>query len=280
MSAVLEYLSRPLAGVSLLEYLRDEYYIGLDWWFMNACYVTILMVGSALMHFRGKPFQPTTFPIIHNIFLCLLSLYMCLGGIYYTVTFILNHGMHGFYCDTEFHYSHDSPFMSQVAILFYLSKYYEFIDSFILVLRSSGFGSKSRLTVLHVWHHITTSLNCSMAWNSHLGNALIITSIFNAGIHVAMYYYYALSGMYDYRPWWKKYLTQMQINQFIVMELICTGWFYFRYVADDQCPGSLVVFWNGVFTVLSFLLLFKSFQKKTYGPKKQSLATKATHHTE
>ena len=268
LSDIPAYLSRPLAGISVLEYLRDEYYIGLDWWFMNLCYAVILIVGSTAMHFRGKPFQLTTFPIIHNVFLCLLSLYMCLGACYYTLTTLSQAGLHTLYCDPVHRFDHGNWFISQIGVMFYLSKYYEFIDSFILVLRSSGFGNKSRLTVLHVWHHMTTSGMASMALNSHFGFFYVMNGILNGGIHVAMYYYYAVSGMYEYKPWWKKYLTQMQINQFITMEVISLVWLYYRYVIDDQCPGTILVFILGIVLVLSFIVLFRSFQRKNYSSSK------------
>lgn len=83
----------------------------------------------------------------------------------------------------------------------------------------------------------------------------------NAFIHTIMYTYYTLAalGWHDVL-WWKKYLTQMQMVQFVL--ITCHALYFLNY------PGECS--WPKVFPVLEashgalFFYLFYSFYRRNY----------------
>ena len=132
------------------------------------------------------------------------------------------------------------------------SKYYEFIDTFLLVLK------KKPLKFLHVYHHIVTLylVFVALATNATFGWVLMIANCF---VHTIMYSYYALTNL-GRRPWWKKYLTKLQIAQFFVdmtgircVFLLCRFfvWFLlFAFVVPPFSPPPLLLL------LFPFLLLY------------------------
>lgn len=92
--------------------------------------------------------------------------------------------------------------------IFYLSKYYDFVDTLLLVLRKKPIG------FLHMYHHASLPLLCVLTmcnWRLPVWTGAII----NSGVHVVMYYYFGLRMAYpDRKIWWRKYVTVIQILQF------------------------------------------------------------------
>lgn len=96
-----------------------------------------------------KAFDLKWFNFLHNAFLCLLSLAMTVGIIYEVVKDSLANGFHHSYCDEKGDLTSNRIYVW--IFIFYVSKYYEFLDTVILVLR------KKPLLFLHVYHHLATA---------------------------------------------------------------------------------------------------------------------------
>ncbi|KAJ2756551.1 hypothetical protein GGI19_000767 [Coemansia pectinata] len=146
--------------------------------------------------------------------------------------------------------------MFKFNYLFYLSKYYELIDTFIILAK----GRKA--TFLQTYHHagaITT-----MWVGCYFGSPqLIFYVVENSIIHTLMYSYFALTAM-GYSPPGKKYLTHLQIFQFLIGLV-----FIALYITLPGCLTPLQR--NLLFVMLSYLIpliyLFVDFSIKTYGKK-------------
>jgi len=146
----------------------------------------------------------------------------------------------------------------------YYFKYLELIDTVFLALK------KKPLAFLHVFHHSATALLCFAELNGHTSMQWIPISL-NLAVHVVMYYYYyATAG--GARIWWKKYLTSMQIGQFVI-DLFAVYFGTYSYYAANyfhnlpnlgSCAGTefAAVFGCGLLT--SYLLLFINFYIQTY----------------
>ena len=97
--------------------------------------------------------------------------------------------------------------------LFYISKYYDYIDTIIIVLNRNF----HQLSYLHVFHHSTVST--LMLYNYKLVpycGDMYFAIMYNSIIHVLLYYYYLLSSLYTKKTiWWAKYFTAMQLVQFV-----------------------------------------------------------------
>ncbi|KAJ2478655.1 hypothetical protein EV174_004244 [Coemansia sp. RSA 2320] len=143
--------------------------------------------------------------------------------------------------------------MFKFNYLFYLSKYYELIDTFIILAKA---------TFLQTYHHagaITT-----MWVGCYFGSPqLIFYVVENSIIHTLMYTYFALTAM-GYSPPGKKYLTHLQIFQFLIGLV-----FIALYITLPGCLTPLQR--NLLFVMLSYLIpliyLFVDFSIKTYGKK-------------
>lgn len=107
----------------------------------------------------------------------------------------------------------------------------------------------------------------------------------NLTVHVLMYYYYfrTASGA---KIWWKRYLTTMQIIQFVIDLFIiysCTYTFYANkyYPALPNfgtCSGGEGAAWFGCAILTSYLFLFINFYRMTY-KKKAAAASSASSST-
>ncbi|KAJ1739448.1 hypothetical protein LPJ78_003142 [Coemansia sp. RSA 989] len=198
----------------------------------------------------------TAFVVLHNLALAAFS-YWCATN--YTAAFgqtVREEGLRCAYCDNN-HTIWNNMF--KFNYLFYLSKYYELIDTFIILAK----GKYSRkATFLQTYHHagaITT-----MWVGCYFGSPqLIFYVIENSIVHTLMYTYFALTAM-GYSPPGKKYLTHLQIFQFLIGLV-----FIALYITIPGCLTPLQR--NLLFVMLSYLIpliyLFVDFSIKTYGKK-------------
>ncbi|KAJ1793856.1 hypothetical protein LPJ67_001138, partial [Coemansia sp. RSA 1938] len=181
----------------------------------------------------------TSFVVLHNLALAVFS-YWCATN--YTAAFAQTVREEGVQC--AFNY------------LFYLSKYYELVDTFIILAK----GRKA--TFLQTYHHagaITT-----MWVGCYFGSPqLVFYVIANSIVHTLMYTYFALTAM-GYSPPGKKFLTHIQIFQFLIGLV-----FIALYITIPGCLTPLQR--NLLFVMLSYLIpliyLFVDFAIKTYGKK-------------
>lgn len=169
--------------------------------------------------------------------------------------------------------------------LFYLSKYYELLDTFILLLK----GKPS--SFLQTFHHSGSILSLWTMCITRIPGMWIFTFL-NSFIHTLMYYYFTLTCL-GYRPTWKRHLTTMQITQFIVGNIFgiayivipnCYNWnrnFRENVLQHEIFGGSyyasiVFTFAFNLFFVGSLIILFRDFARRTYGKKSASKSESVT----
>jgi hypothetical protein len=144
---------------------------------------------------------------------------------------------------------------------FYLSKYYEFLDTVFLCV------TMRQVIPLHWIHHVLTLI---VAWigleTKH--TVMGVACVMNTAIHVVMYGYYAVKLVYPkYEPWWKKSLTKLQMRQFVVNVVGLGLWTYLHLTTaegDVKCTGEMWVILVVLGVMVIFLGMFAAFAKKTY----------------
>ena len=97
---------------------------------------------------------------------------------------------------------------------FYLSKIYEFIDTFIMIAN----GNIRQVSFLHVYHHSFTALFGKLVVTLDNGGSDVWYAIFiNSLVHVVMYSYYLMATLVKNKKYlfWGKYLTMFQLTQFV-----------------------------------------------------------------
>jgi len=167
---------------------------------------------------------------------------------------------------------HDAwtPRLEFYYMINYYIKYLELLDTVYLALK------KKPLAFLHVFHHSATALLCYTQLNGRTSVSWVPITL-NLTVHVLMYYYYyATAG--GRKIWWKKYLTTMQITQFII-DLFVVYFAAYSYFASTyypflptvgSCAGTESAAIFGCALLSSYLGLFIDFYIRTYKPSKKA----------
>jgi fatty acid elongase 3 len=221
-----------------------------------------------------KPYSLKWISLVHNAFLSALSLVMFLGACYGAILKYKNQGFWGGLVCEQMKDPIKGP-LFYWSYIFYLSKFYELLDTYLLVLK------KKPLLFLHVFHHTVMPFVCWAGLEGKWAMALWTSTFWNSFVHVIMYFYYFVST-FGYNPWWKRYLTQLQIYQFISGVVYTWVFFYYyfdgmKYLSDGTnvslsfkqgCAGDLgaIVFMFSVNN--SFLFLFTKWYLDNYAASK------------
>ncbi|XP_017113545.1 elongation of very long chain fatty acids protein F isoform X2 [Drosophila elegans] len=100
-----------------------------------------------------------------------------------------------------------------ISYAYYINKIVDLLDSVFCVLRKKY----AQITFLHVFHHVLmpTAGYVIIRFQGYGGHLFLLCS-FNVIVHVFMYgYYYSAIGGKTVR--WKRYLTLLQMMQFVLM---------------------------------------------------------------
>nr|BBF94983.1 elongation of very long chain fatty acids protein 3 [Orthetrum albistylum] len=147
--------------------------------------------------------------------------------------------------------------MASAVYWFFLIKIFDFSDTIFFVLRKKS----NQVTFLHLFHHVTTLWLAWIVVKYAPGGTGTFAQLLNTGVHVMMYSYYLLAAMGpSVRPylWWKKYLTTVQMIQFIVT------WLQNFYGLVSGCGYSHVIVCFFLPIVFADFLLFYNFYYQAY----------------
>jgi len=187
--------------------------------------------------------------IVHNFFLATFSAYIFINlfKIIYTEGIVF-----------ESNYYFKNPDFDHLIYLFYLSKYYEYIDTFILYLQNKN------PIFLQKFHHVGAVICWHLCYYNKV-DCIWMASILNAFVHTFMYTYYLLSifkinSIYKY----KKYITLLQIVQLTSANIV-SPYLYFPPIETIK-NYSIIIFFNTY--VLILIYLFIQFSYKSYLIKK------------
>eukprot|EP00316_Scyphosphaera_apsteinii_P012698 CAMPEP_0119339832 /NCGR_PEP_ID=MMETSP1333-20130426/99165_1 /TAXON_ID=418940 /ORGANISM="Scyphosphaera apsteinii, Strain RCC1455" /LENGTH=219 /DNA_ID=CAMNT_0007351445 /DNA_START=267 /DNA_END=926 /DNA_ORIENTATION=- len=160
---------------------------------------------------------------------------------------------------------HQAAGVATWALIFYVSKYYELVDTWILVLKNSD--GRYQPSLLQKYHHSGVVL---MIWLGMLtqANGGIWGITLNASIHVLMYSYYAAATL-GFKSPLAKVLTNMQMAQFVIGGMLQSSFLLYGY---DECPastpGMLLLLWLVLGYLVGLLLLFSRMHRKKYAATK------------
>ncbi|KAJ1647683.1 hypothetical protein J3B02_000551 [Coemansia erecta] len=192
--------------------------------------------------------------IVHNLVLAAYSLWTFIDYFPAVVQNVRDHGLKDGFCDSQWTLWNRK--LLAHGFLFYLSKYYEFIDTAIILAKGRPAGR------LQTFHHSGAVL--IMWFGNYVQSPYLSFFVFeNSIIHSLMYTYYTLTAL-GFRPPGKKILTSMQISQFYIA--LSAG---IIYAVLPGCQDK----WQRVFTyvfvayIVELIRLFTDFARRTYGPR-------------
>ncbi|CAH1112769.1 unnamed protein product [Psylliodes chrysocephalus] len=244
-----------------------------DWFLMSSPFYTlgiclgyvyiVKVLGPKFMESR-KPFELKTLLIFYNLFQVIFSSWLfyesCVAG-------WLTH--YSYRCQPV-DYSRTPLAMRMVrgCWWYYISKFTEFLDTFFFVLRKKY----DHVSTLHVIHHGVMPMSVWFGVKFTPGGHSTFFGFLNTFVHIIMYSYYLLAALgprYQRYLWWKKYLTAIQMVQFI---LVMVHAFQLLFI-DCNYPKAFV-WWIGMHAVM-FYFLFSNFYKETYNRNQARKEAKA-----
>jgi len=138
--------------------------------------------------------------------------------------------------------------------IYYLSKYYELLDTILIVLR------RAPLRFIHTYHHSVTML-VAFAGSYFCGSGVWYPVALNCFVHVIMYYYYILVS-FGKTPWWKIYVTDIQNIQFYFdmggYYVLNIQNLFYEWPRGRRCQGDLFYQHMAAFALLSFRVMFRN----------------------
>lgn len=161
----------------------------------------------------------------------------------------------------DYSYSESGYRIMRAGYWFYMSKFVDFLDTVFFVLRKKN----NQITILHVFHHgiLPVSLWPGIRYIS--GGHAAFFAFLNTLVHVIMYFYYFVAAMgptYQKYLYWKKYLTTLQMAQFVAASVHC---FQLIFI---ECDFPIAFCWWIGGHELAFLFLFINFYRNAYIKKK------------
>jgi hypothetical protein len=140
--------------------------------------------------------------LIHNIILSCFSFYIFI----ILSKFMFNHGI---VIEKGYYFSFDQ--FDDILFYFYISKYVEYIDTFLIYLK----GKKP--IFLQLYHHSGAVISWHLAYTYKL-DCFWIPTLLNSFVHTIMYTYYILSLFkVEFIRVLKKYITILQISQLLFL---------------------------------------------------------------
>jgi len=240
-----------------------------DWPLMDSPDLTVYILVAYLLTLAIlkvvmkslQPFEMKAWLMFYNVVLILLSGYMFLE-----ITrqiWLLGYSYH---CNLIDH-TEKGLGLAKVLYIFYLSKFLELTETPIMLLRRKD----NQVSLLHVYHHVSITLLWWFGIKFIPGGEAFLGAWLNSWVHFWMYLYYLLAAL-GHQPFWKKYLTQMQMYQFGVNILYSFIALFLDQFNLSGCPYTEKERFAGVGMIIymtSLLVLFMQFYQQAYKEQRQ-----------
>ncbi|XP_013076487.2 elongation of very long chain fatty acids protein 4-like isoform X2 [Biomphalaria glabrata] len=203
--------------------------------------------------------------VIYNFICVLINFHIC-------SELLISSTMLGYsYSCQPVSYTYD-PYEIRIAKAlwwFYFSKCVEMLDTIFFILRKKN----NQVSFLHVYHHATMFPIWYIGVKWVAGGQSFFGAMINSFIHVIMYTYYGVAALgpeFQKYLWWKRYLTRLQLIQFVTgiahasQSLILKG-----------CGFPEWMHWALIFYAFTILLLFINFYYHAYRSSKRTKSTES-----
>jgi len=221
-------------------FMVDEVYPGL---LISLCYFIMVLVAPSVMKNR-EPFEIRKILIVYNLAMVLLSSYIFYEFLAAGWWFDYSLGCQ----PVDYSLRPKAIRMTKVSWVFYMSKFVELLDTVFFIMRKKF----NQVSFLHVFHHGIMAPSWWIGVKFTPGGFGTFHGMLNSFIHIVMYTYYGMSAFGDRFQkylWWKKYMTQMQIIQFVTV-IIHTAQLFFI-----KCNYPMLF----VYIIMSYAFIFLVF---------------------
>ncbi|KAI9905915.1 hypothetical protein PsorP6_013574 [Peronosclerospora sorghi] len=219
-------------------------------------YLLFVIFGTAIMKLGVPAIKTSPLQFVYNPVQVIACSYMCVEAAIQAY----RNGYSVAPCNA---FKADAPVMGNVLYLFYLSKMLDLCDTVFIIL-----GKKwKQLSILHVYHHLTVLFVYYVTFRAAQDGDSYVTIVLNGFVHTIMYTYYFVSA-HTRDIWWKKYLTRIQLIQFVAMNV--QGYLTYSRQCRGMPPKVPLMY---LVYVQSLFWLFMNFYIRAYvfGPKKAAV---------
>lgn len=230
----------------------------------NALYLVSTFVLYRYMTNRKEPFKCKAFKsilLVYNFTCVVLAGYVVWGLISTMITV-----RYSFVCNQTVLPGSDedkghAAFVAHIFWVFYIQKFWEFLDTFFFILRKSF----RQVTFLHVFHHCSINIVVGILLRHEFNGDGYLPILLNALVHFLMYSHYLASAIGLATPW-KPWLTSLQLTQFVLI----ASQNAISLSRGDSCGSPYFLKLAMVGYMASMLLLFCNFFFHAYLLKKPS----------
>jgi len=147
-----------------------------------------------------------------------------------------------------------------MSYIYFINKMVDLVDTIFFVLRKSY----KQITFLHVYHHMVMVYGVYWVVRfSGVGGQFFTMALFNTFVHSVMYFYYMISAIYTglkRNSWWKKYITKIQIIQFVSV----ASHSIYILVFNPKCEFPVALHFLILAQSTIFITMFSHFYIKAY----------------
>ncbi|KAG6796217.1 elongation of very long chain fatty acids protein [Apis mellifera caucasica] len=248
---------------------QDYFLMESPWGFLGIIIFYLYFVyelGPNIMA-RRKPFNLDKILQIYN----LIQIVSC-SFLFYKALVLAWLNDYNFYCQpVDYSYDPRAIEITRAVWFYFIIKVFDLLDTVFFVLRKK----QQQVSFLHVYHHTGMILGTWVCTKFLPGGHVTLVGTINSFVHVVMYTYYLITSLQLSKPWWKKYVTQLQLTQFciILVHFISLAWVedcgFPKWVAAIMIPQNLFM-----------IVLFGDFYYKAYVKKSKSSRNGITHENE
>ena len=191
--------------------------------------------------------------LVYNFLMMLINCYFFISASIYT-----NLGLKTWGCTNVNPTDWDSTMQWKLLLIwfFFLSKFVDLLETVFFILRKK----QSQVSFLHVFHHSVVPIDVWVGFKYSPSESACFFPLINSLVHTVMYFYYGLSTLGPQVRkylWWKKYLTQLQIFQLILVAIHC---FHLVLLPDCNIPKAVFAIYlpQAMFLVYLFISFFVS----------------------
>ena len=222
--------------------------------------VLFYLVSKPLFKMFKDAFDPQSgvfllFIATHNLVLAIFSGICAYHSWPIVIQHLISEGFYATYCDQNGTLWGGGG-LGAWSTIFYISKYYEFLDTWILVLKGKN------ASFLQIYHH--TGIVLAMYGGVASQSAwLLFVVLLNSVIHTLMYTYFfikTISPKTEIKA--ARYLTMAQIGQFITGITCSSGVLFLGESCDSQSSRFSLAFL--IIYGFGLIALFTAFAKQKY----------------
>lgn len=218
----------------------------------------VLRAGPKMMESR-EAYNLKPLIRVYNFGMVIFNAYL-----FYHASPFLNFGLYCWGCQRGL-----QPMVNEsipIVWLVLVSRFFDFFDTIFFVLRKKF----SHVSFLHVFHHSIIPIGFWVGVKFAFFPVCCFIPYLNLCVHVIMYSYYGLSTFgpaVQKHLWWKKYLTRLQICQFLIALVHSLQPLYLR-----SCTFPTIFVYGQTAGAMLFLWLFMSFYINAYTKRNSAAA--------